>query len=92
MENLKNCGRGEPRENKLFQLKPYDNFFFFEDIKMEYINTGNANFSIQGVSKRASQTTKCHTKYIHELHVSQYPNRLKGPTTISANHKQTWHY
>jgi len=26
MENLKNCGSGEPSENKLFQLKPYDNF------------------------------------------------------------------
>lgn len=23
---FKNCGSGEPRKNKLFQLKPYDNF------------------------------------------------------------------
>jgi len=56
---------------------------------MEYINIGSVCFSVQGVPKRPPHKTSCHTKYIQEKQVSRYPNKSTGPTTISANHKQT---
>ena len=59
---------------------------------MGYINTDGVCSSVQDVPKRPPQKASCHTKYIQETQVSRYPNKSKGPTTISANCKQTWHY
>jgi len=38
--------------------------FFFEEIKMGYINSGNGNSSVQGVPKNPPQKTICQTNYL----------------------------
>jgi hypothetical protein len=74
-----------------FFTPSYTLIFFFEDIKMRYINTGDVCFSVQDGPKRPSQKAKSHTQYIQKTG-QLIPKQDRGPTTIYANHTQTWHY
>jgi len=40
--------------------------FFFEEIKMGYINKGDVNSSVQDVPTRTPQPKKSHTRYIQD--------------------------
>ena len=42
------------------------NLFFFEEIKMEYINKGDVISSVQNVPPRTPLPTKSHTRYIQD--------------------------
>jgi len=61
--------------------------YFFEDEKMEYINTGSVCFSVQGVPKRPPHKTSCHTKYIQENKSinTQTNQRVRPPSLQTIN-------
>jgi len=56
-----------------------DNFtkhFFFEEIKMEYINKGDVISSVQDVTPRTPLPTKSHTRYIQDYGQSRPKHRI----------------
>jgi len=50
--------------------------FFFEEIKMGYINKGDVVSSVQGVPTRTPQPNKCHTRYLQNYGQSRPKHRI----------------
>lgn len=58
---------------------------------MEYINSGDENSLVQGVSEDPPRKTKV-KQCNYNNKVSRYPNKVKGLTTISESRTQMWCY
>jgi len=59
---------------------------------MGCINNGGRRSSVHGVSGNPPQETNCQYKVYTKQRLVDTPNKSKGPTTISENRTQTWHY